>query len=73
VFQKRVNDWYETHQAAFGIKEDGIGKLDHCNDHKTCRKLPLKETVETLVTSTLFSADKLELKTDCMLNKILYI
>jgi hypothetical protein len=73
VYQKRLNDWYETHQTAFGQKKGCIGKLDPCNDHKTCGKLPVKETVEASVTSTFLSADYLELKTNRMLNKLLQI
>jgi hypothetical protein len=57
VYQKRLNDWYETHQTAFGPTKGCIGKLDRCSDYKTCGKLLVNETVETLVTSTFLSAD----------------
>jgi hypothetical protein len=46
VYQKWLNDWYET-QTAFGPKKGCIGKLDGCNDHKICGKLPVIETEET--------------------------
>jgi hypothetical protein len=59
VYQKRLNDWYETYQTAFGPKEGCIDKLDPCNDHITCGKLSVNDTVETPATST---ADYLELK-----------
>jgi hypothetical protein len=49
-----------------------MGKLDRCNDHKICGKLPVNETVETSVTSTCLSVDCLESKTDRMLNKLLH-
>jgi hypothetical protein len=44
---------------------------NRCNDHKTCRQLPVNETVDTPVTTILLSADYLELKTDRMSNKLL--
>jgi hypothetical protein len=54
VYQKQLNDWYETNQTAVCPKEGCIGKLDRCNNQKNCGKLPEKETVETPVTSTFF-------------------
>jgi hypothetical protein len=73
VYQKLLNYWYETHQAAFSPKEGFTGGTDICNDHKNCEKLPVKETVETLVTSTFLSADYIELKTDHVWIKLLHI
>jgi hypothetical protein len=65
-------DWYETHQTAFGLKEGCIDKLNRCKDRKICGKLPVSETVKTLVKSIL-SADCLELKhTNRMSNKVLH-
>jgi hypothetical protein len=43
-----------------------MGKLDRCNDHKICGKLPVNETVETPVISACLSVDCLELRNDCM-------
>jgi hypothetical protein len=73
VYQKRLKDWYETHQTAIGLKKGCIGKLYRCSDHTTCGKLRVNETVETPVTSTFLSADYIELKTDRMSNKLLHI
>jgi hypothetical protein len=53
--------------------EGSTGKLDRCNDRKICGKSSMYVTVETPVTSTCLSVDCLELKTDRMLNKPLYI
>jgi hypothetical protein len=46
VYQEWINDWYETPQTAFGLKEGCIGKLDRCNDRKICRKLPVNKNVK---------------------------
>jgi hypothetical protein len=59
------------YQTACGSKEGCNGKLDLCNDHKTCVNLPINETVETLATSSFLSVDYLELKTDRISNKLL--
>jgi hypothetical protein len=72
VYQERFNDWYETHQTAFGLKEGCIGKLDHYNDRKICGHLPLNETVEIPLTSFCLSVDCLKLKTDRMSSKLLH-
>jgi hypothetical protein len=53
---------YETHQAAFGLKEGCIGKLDRCKDRKIREKLPVNQTLETPVTSTFLLVDYLESK-----------
>jgi hypothetical protein len=47
-------------------------KVDCCNDHTICGKLPVSETFETLVTSTSLSVDCLELKSDRMPSKLLH-
>jgi hypothetical protein len=57
-----------TYQTVFGLKEGCIGKLDRCNDRTICRKLPVNETIETLVTSTDLSVDCLKLKIGRMSN-----
>jgi hypothetical protein len=67
-----LNNWYETYQTACGLKEGCLGKLDRCYDYKICGKLPVNKTVETLMISTFLSVDCLQLKTDCMLNKLLH-
>ena len=72
MYQERLNDWYQTHQTAFGLKESCIGKLDRCNDRKICGKLSVNETVETPVTSTCLSADCIELKFDRMSSKLMH-
>jgi hypothetical protein len=49
VYQEQLNDWYETHQTAFGLKVGCISKVDLINNRKICGKLSVKETVETPV------------------------
>jgi hypothetical protein len=34
VYQEWLNDWYETQQTAYGLKEGSVGKLDSCNKCK---------------------------------------
>jgi hypothetical protein len=71
--EERLNDWYET-PCNMWLKEKGcMGKWYLCNDHEIFRKLPVKETVETPVTSSYLAVDCLELKTDRMSIKPLYI
>jgi hypothetical protein len=72
VCQERLNDWNETYQTAFGLKESCIGKLDRCNDHKICGKLSVNETVEIPVTSICLSAECIELKFDRMSSKLMH-
>jgi hypothetical protein len=62
VYQERLNDWYETYQAAHDPKDDCIDKLDRYNDRKICGKLPVNETVEIPVIFVC-QLDCLELKT----------
>jgi hypothetical protein len=70
--QEHLNDWYQTHQIRFGLKEVRVGKLNRCNDLKICGKLVVIETLETPLTPACLSIDCLELKTDRMSNKLLH-
>jgi hypothetical protein len=54
VYQGRFNDWYETHQTVFDLKEDFIGKIDRCNERKICGMLPVNKTSETLFDINVF-------------------
>jgi hypothetical protein len=51
VCPERINDWYETHQTVFGLKEGCISKLDRCNDREIWQKILVNKIVETPVTS----------------------
>jgi hypothetical protein len=62
VNQKQSNNWHETHQAIFDVLGDCTGKLDHHNDHKMSRSLPVNTTVDTPPTSPCLSVDCIELE-----------
>jgi hypothetical protein len=56
VFPKQKQNWYETHQAAFGPEEGCIGKLDRYNGRRICEKWVVKETFRNPCNTTLFGS-----------------
>jgi hypothetical protein len=73
VSQEQSNNWHETHQTAIDRTGGYTGKFHRYNDRQFCRLLPIKEAVETHVTSDCLSIDCLEVKTDHMQNKFMHI
>jgi hypothetical protein len=67
--RERLNVWYEASDSIWPI-ECCIGTLDRYKTRYICGNMPVNETVETSVIPTCVS---LELKTDGMSNKPLYI
>ena len=54
VYEKRLNNGYETHHTAFDSMVGHIGKLNCYNDYRIYEMLPLNVTVETPATTQLF-------------------
>ena len=72
--EKRLNNGYETHQAAFDSMVGQIGKLNYYNDHRIYEMLPLNVIVEMPATTTCLQVACLDLKkNDHTQNKLLRI
>jgi hypothetical protein len=63
----------DKHQTTCGPNEGCMGKLDCVDDHKSCGKLLVNETVETLMIKMCLSVDCLELKTGHISSKLWHI